>query len=180
MVFVMSDSLSFVKDYFSDSFSFDKEGAFGYLEEMDFLPHGYFFLFFLSFLASTLLPIGSELMLVGMVSAGYEPSFVIATATAGNALGACLTYWIGLIGSTFLVRRVMRFSEVSSKRGEAIFRRYGIWSLLFSWVPVVGDPICLVAGTFRVPFMRFAALVALGKGLRYAAVAWITLRALPI
>lgn len=152
---------------------------FAYFHPMDSLFLGYSSLFILSFLASTLLPVGSEFLLATMIASGYEASLVVVIATVGNSLGAFTTYVIGIAGSSFLIRRVLRLSEKSSLQAESIFRRYGSWTLLFSWVPVVGDPLCLIAGTFRMPFLRFASLVVLGKGARYAAAAWITLRALP-
>lgn len=138
--------------------------------------HSYPALFLLSFLASTLLPLGSEWLLVLLVLRRGDPLLAVAVATAGNYLGACTTYLIGLYGGTLLVRRVLRIDEAAEDRAQRVYRRYGAWSLLFSWLPVVGDPLCLVGGLLRVGFGRFSLLVGSGKLLRYAAVAWLTLQ----
>ncbi|BDV44541.1 membrane protein [Geotalea uraniireducens] len=138
--------------------------------------HSYPALFLLSFLASTLLPLGSEWLLVLLVLRRGDPLLAVAVATAGNYLGACTTYLIGLYGGTLLVRRVLRIDEAAEDRAKRVYRRYGAWSLLFSWLPVVGDPLCLVGGLLRVGFGRFSLLVGSGKLLRYAAVAWLTLQ----
>jgi membrane protein YqaA with SNARE-associated domain len=141
----------------------------------DWLVHyGLFSLFLLSFLASTLLPLGSEWMVATMLLAGEKAWAVVAVATAGNYLGALTTYWIGLYGGDFLKRRVLRMDDASTKKAERFYRRFGSVSLLFSFLPVIGDPLCLVGGVLRISFIRFTLLVASGKLARYAAVAWLT------
>ena len=138
------------------------------------LELGYPALFLLSFLASTLVPLGSEWLVVALVVAGFTPSAVVLVATVGNVLGAATSYWIGLCGSTFLATRILRMDEQALRLAEARFARYGSWGLLLSWLPVVGDPLCLVAGMLRVPLLRFFLLVLAGKAARYAVVAWAT------
>lgn len=138
--------------------------------------HGLPALFLLSFLASTLLPLGSEWLLVLLVLRRGDPLPAVAVATAGNYLGACTTYLIGLYGGTLLVRRLLRIDAAAEDRARRLYCRYGTWSLFFSWLPVIGDPLCLVGGLFRVGFGRFSLLVGSGKLLRYAAVAWLTLQ----
>ena len=138
--------------------------------------HGQPALFALSFLASTLVPLGSEWLLVAMLAARHDPALTVAVATAGNTLGACTTYAVGLWGGPLLIRRVLRIDEETERKADRLYRRYGTWSLLFSWLPVIGDPLCLVGGVLRVGFGRFAVLVAAGKLVRYAVVAWLTLR----
>lgn len=138
--------------------------------------HGYPALFLLSFLASTLIPLGSEWLLIALLLKGFAPLPVVAVATAGNALGACTSYFLGLCGSRFIEEKVLRMGAQDRQRAELVFARYGSWSLLFSWLPVVGDPLCLVAGVLRVGFPRFALLVVAGKAGRYAVVAWATLQ----
>lgn len=130
-------------------------------------------LFLLSFLAATLVPLGSEWLLALQVAAGHEPLSAIATATAGNTLGACTTYLIGLYGGVWLIRRFWRVSPQSQQRAERFYQRYGSWSLLLSWVPIIGDPLCLVGGVLRIDFGRFLVLVACGKLGRYAVVGWL-------
>jgi len=140
---------------------------------------GYLSLFFMSFLASTLLPLGSEWLLVTMLVGGYDPLPTVATATIGNYLGGAVTYLIGIgIGSgSWLIEKVMRISPEQQERARQYYRRFGAFSLFFSWLPIVGDPLCLVGGMLRINFALFTLLVASGKLARYAVTAWITLTA---
>jgi len=137
---------------------------------------GYGALFSLSFLASTLLPLGSEWLLVLMLANGYEPLTTVATATAGNYLGAVTTWLIGMYGGRWLIEKVLRVSPEQEARARNHYRRYGAFSLFFSWLPVVGDPLCMVGGMMGINFGLFSVLVASGKLLRYAVTAWITLK----
>jgi len=139
------------------------------------LEHGYPALFLLSFLASTLVPLGSEWVLAVLLINGFDPSIVVAVATVGNSCGALTTYAIGLWGGPFLVQRVLRISPESQQRSECYFARYGSWALLFSWVPILGDPLCLVGGVLRTGFWRFILLVSVGKLIRYLVVAKLVL-----
>jgi len=137
--------------------------------------HGYPALFLLSFLASTMLPLGSEWMLAALLVNGYDPVLSVAVATAGNTLGACTTYGIGMYGGPFLVSRILRISEEARQKAERFYERYGSWSLLLSWVPVLGDPLCLVGGMLRIHPGRFSLLVLTGKLTRYLVVCLIAL-----
>jgi membrane protein YqaA with SNARE-associated domain len=138
---------------------------------------GYLALFFMSFLASTLLPLGSEWLLVMMLASGYDPVAAVATATIGNYLGAVITYLIGVGGGNWLIEKIMRVSPQQQERARAYYRRFGVYSLLFSWLPVVGDPLCLVGGMLKIPFGQFSLLVFSGKLARYVITAAITLAA---
>lgn len=138
--------------------------------------YGYPALFAVSFLAATLLPLGSEWLLVAMVLQHFNPVSAVAVATAGNCLGALTTYGLGLVGSQYLVRRLLRIDPGRQQKAERFFQRYGSWSLLLSWLPVIGDPLCLVGGILKVPVSRFSLLVLAGKSARYAVVAYLTLQ----
>jgi len=145
----------------------------------DLLIHpGYITLFITSFLAATVVPFGSEWLLVTMVLQGFEPIPIVATATTGNYLGACTTYMIGVYGGSMLIRKVLRISEPSQQKAQEYFKRYGTWSLLLAWLPVIGDPLCLAGGIFKVPFPLFSILVIIGKLGRYAVVAALTMQGL--
>lgn len=135
------------------------------------LEHGYPALFLLSFLASTLVPLGSEWLLVVLLINGFDLSAVVAVATVGNSCGALTTYAVGLWGGPFLIQRILRIRPEKQRRAELYFNRYGIWALLFSWLPVIGDPLCLAGGVLRTGFGRFILLVATGKFVRYLIVA---------
>ncbi len=130
-------------------------------------------LFLLSFLASTIIPLGSEWLLVMLVLQGSPLPATVAVATLGNSLGACTTYLIGSCGSDFLSRRVLRLSDLEIGRSRRMYQRFGSWSLLFSWLPFIGDPLCLLAGAMRTPLTLFLLLVPFGKACRYAILALI-------
>lgn len=135
---------------------------------VDFIStHGYPALFLLSFLAATILPLGSEWLLATLVVQGMDPLFAVTVATAGNTLGACTTFAIGIYGGPFLIERVLRINSGSQAKAKKFFGKYGVWSILFSWLPIVGDPLCLVAGALRVRFGMFVILVLIGKLARY-------------
>lgn len=138
---------------------------------------GYGSLFMVSFLASSLLPLGSEWLLVLMLVKGYPPLATVITATAGNYLGAVATYLIGVLGGSWLIGRVLRITERQQERARGYYRRFGSATLLLSWLPVVGDPLCLVGGMMKTDFRLFSLLVAAGKLARYTIVAWISLQA---
>jgi membrane protein YqaA with SNARE-associated domain len=143
----------------------------------DWLPgYGFLSLFLLSFLASTLIPLGSEWLLIAMLLARYDPIRVVAVATLGNYLGALTSYGIGLYGGEFLKVQVLRMNDSATRKAERLYGRFGSYSLLLSWLPIVGDPLCLVGGVLRVRLLRFSLLVFSGKLVRYAAVAWLTLK----
>lgn len=133
---------------------------------------GYFALFALSFTAATLLPIGSEWLLAALLLKGGDPFLLVATATLGNLLGAVTTWLVGRYGGDFLIRRCLRIDAETQRKAEERYARYGIWSLLLSWVPIIGDPLCLIAGIFRVRLSLFIPLVGFGKLGRYLLLAW--------
>jgi membrane protein YqaA with SNARE-associated domain len=74
------------------------------------------------------------------------------------------------------MKKLLRISSSERDRAERFFARYGSWSLFFSWLPIIGDPLCLAGGLLKIPFTRFSILVASGKALRYSTVAWLTLK----
>jgi membrane protein YqaA with SNARE-associated domain len=142
--------------------------------------NGYPALFLLSFFASTLIPLGSEWLLVALIVQGFAPLPVVLVASAGNLLGACTSYGIGVCSSTFLATKILRMDGPERVRAERFFAKYGIWSLLLSWLPVIGDPLCVVAGMMKAGFGRFVLLVLTGKVARYAAVAWAAVEGRPL
>ncbi len=138
--------------------------------------YGLLSLFLLSFCASTLLPLGSEWLLVALLLNGSNPVATVAIATLGNSLGALTSYLLGRVGSDWLISRLLRIEQSRQQQAERWFNRYGSWALLFSWLPVIGDPLCLVSGSLKTPLVRFSLLVTTGKFLRYAGVGLITLQ----
>lgn len=111
-------------------------------------------------------------MLAGMlVARPQETGWLLAVATLGNTAGAAINWLLGRFAARWRARRWFPVKPMALERASAWFQRWGWWSLLLSWVPVIGDPLTLAAGLLRVPFGRFLLLVALGKAARYAAVA---------
>ncbi|MEJ2200240.1 MAG: DedA family protein [Desulfuromonadaceae bacterium] len=136
---------------------------------------GYPALFLLSFLAATLLPLGSEWLLVVLLLQGYDPLVSVALATLGNTLGALTSYAVGLWGGPYLIERVWRLDAAQRRRAETFYARFGRWSLLLAWLPLVGDPLCLIGGLLRTGWLSFVILVGAGKLARYGVVAWLVL-----
>jgi len=112
-------------------------------------------LFILSFLAATGIPVGSEWLLVLVLLKGYDPTSAVVPETVGNSLGACTTYVVGFYGGIWLSGKIMKISAEQKARSRKLYQRYGSWTLLLSWLPVIGDPICLVGGVLRVRFWFF-------------------------
>ncbi len=129
-------------------------------------------LFFSALISSTLLPGGSEALLLYRLNEGVNPLAVVLVATTGNVLGSFITYGMGRLGNEAIHRKWLRISEQQTERAERWFEKYGRSSLLFAWLPVVGDPLCLVAGLLRCSVISFLLLVTLGKLGRYAFLAW--------
>lgn len=128
-------------------------------------------LFLSAFLAATLLPGSSEAMLTGLVLAERWSAWtLLAAASLGNVLGSVVNWIAGRLLSRLKGTRWSPVSERAYDRAAGVFERYGMWSLLFAWAPVVGDPLTVVAGALRVPFVPFLVLVTLGKVARYLAV----------
>ncbi len=133
-------------------------------------------LFLLSFLAATVIPLGSEWLLVVMLLNGFSPAESVLTATVGNYLGGCTTYLIGIWGSGFVIQKLLRTGDEELKRAKRLYEKFGSWSLLLSWLPIIGDPLCLMAGIFRIGFTRFSLLVFTGKFFRYTTLAVLTVQ----
>lgn len=132
---------------------------------------GYLGLFLSAFLAATLLPLSSEAVLAALAAAeGSDALLLLGIATAGNTLGAVVNWWLGRFCLRWSGRRWFPFSDDQLARAADRFRRFGLWSLLFAWLPLIGDPLTFAAGVMRVRILPFVLLVGIGKGARYAVV----------
>jgi membrane protein YqaA with SNARE-associated domain len=127
-------------------------------------------LFGWSFLAATVLPLGSEPVLFALARSGYGWIPLVLVATAGNYLGACTTYYLGRQAARAVAQRVGPSGR--EHRAAQYVRDYGQPIMVFSWVPIVGDALVAAAGAAEMPFGGFSFWVVVGKALRYAAVAW--------
>lgn len=129
--------------------------------------------FLASLISSTLLPMGSEAVLLAYI--GHVPAMVwvaLAVATLGNTLGGVITFWMGR-GAEALCERYATSggSDRWTRNARQWVGRWGAPVLLLSWLPVIGDPLCAVAGWLRLPFWRSVIYIAIGKALRYLAIA---------
>ncbi len=129
-------------------------------------------LFLSAFLSATLLPGTSEALLTALLLEGEaDVALLLFAATAGNLLGSLVNWVLGRYFASFRERRWFPVTQASYDRAERWFTRFGSWSLLFAWLPVVGDPLTVAAGLLRVPFWRFFVLVGIGKAARYLFIA---------
>lgn len=139
----------------------------------------YLSLFFSGFIAATLFPASSEVLLLTLQAQGYSLLWLFVAATAGNTLGSCVNWYLGIRVLDFQHKRWFPVSPAALSRAQRQFQRFGSYSLLLAWLPVVGDPLTLVAGVLKVRFSLFLPLVLLGKAARYAVLlaagsAWFT------
>jgi membrane protein YqaA with SNARE-associated domain len=128
-------------------------------------------LFVSAFLAATLLPGGSEAVLAALTVAGKgDPAALFLVASIGNTLGSVVNWALGRGIAHWRDRPWSPIAPAQYEAASRHFARYGVWSLLFAWLPFVGDPLTVIAGALRVPLARFVVLVGIGKAARYAAV----------
>jgi membrane protein YqaA with SNARE-associated domain len=127
---------------------------------------GYGSLFFGAFLASSLVPLNSEILLLIAISKNLDPWISLMVATLGNCLGGITNYLIGRLGNPNWLKRVgLNHEKIDSF--ELRIQKYGYWLAFFSWIPFVGDPLTAALGFFRVPWMPVVIFSAVGKFLRY-------------
>jgi membrane protein YqaA with SNARE-associated domain len=141
------------------------------------IEFGYFGLFIAAFLAATILPLSSELVLSVLLLSGLSPTTLVIVATVGNVLGSLTNYALGYWASLAFVKKWLKLSEAEFESAEERFKKYGLFSLLFAWVPIIGDPITVIAGILRIRLWLFLILVTIGKLLRYIVISYLTLQA---
>jgi len=125
-------------------------------------------LFLLAFSAATLLPGGSEAGLLAMASLSpYSTLTLLVVASTGNILGSVLNYWLGRLALHYQNRKWFPVSASQLKKAQDWFSRWGQWSVLLAWMPVIGDPITVAAGVMRMSFGLFFLLVMISKTIRY-------------
>ncbi|MFA5677898.1 MAG: YqaA family protein [Pseudomonas sp.] len=137
---------------------------------------GYLGLFLSSFIAATFLPLQSELVLVSLLlTERFSVAGLFAVATLGNVLGSLVNWVLGLYLLRWQHSRWFPVSAEQLARAQQGYRKYGFWSLLLSWMPVIGDPLTLAAGVMREPLWRFLVMVSLAKAGRYLVLILLTL-----
>ena len=132
----------------------------------------YLILFFSAFLSATLLPLGSEALLIYNLKEGYNLYILLFVATLGNSLGSVVNYYFGFKGEEYLLKKGLikeKYLQISKK----YFDKFGAISILFAWLPIIGDPITFVAGVLKYDFKKFLVLVIISKFSRYLFIALI-------
>ena len=132
----------------------------------------YFILFGSAFISATLFPLGSEALLIYDIKEGYNIYLLLFFATLGNSLGSILNYYLGLKGEEYLIEKKLlkeKYIDISKR----YFDKYGFITILFSWLPIIGDPITFIAGVLKYDFKKFVILVIISKFSRYLFIALV-------
>jgi len=123
-------------------------------------------LFLTSFASATLLPGGSEALFVYLLSEHLNPILLLVVATIGNTLGSFVNYILGKYATDFALSKGY-MKEKHLQKATSLFEKYGAWSLLFSWLPIIGDPLTFVAGIVHYAWWKFVLIVSFAKLARY-------------
>ncbi|MFH1126502.1 MAG: YqaA family protein [archaeon] len=139
------------------------------------LPDIYIYasVFATSFLASTILPLGSEGVVALAIRSGHNAVIIVLIASVGNFLGSLTNYYVGYYGEKTILSRLIKITEKDIHKAKKYFDRHGSPILFFSWLPIVGDALTLFAGIIRADLKRFTFFVFTGKLARYIAIAFI-------
>ena len=127
----------------------------------------YLTLFLVAFLAATILPLSSEVVLAGLSSTSGEKILLLVVASFGNVLGSSFNWVLGKYARNLETKKWFPFSTNQLLKASFWFTKYGKWSLLFAWLPIIGDPLTFIAGVVRMRFVPFLVLVTIGKVSRY-------------
>ena len=134
----------------------------------------YLSLFVISFLAATIIPFSSEFTLAGLIAtSNYDNLLLLVVVSFGNVLGSVVNWVLGFYFRNLTTKKWSPFKDKQIENSSKWFSKFGKWSLLFAWVPILGDPLTFVAGLLRVRFLDFVILVAIGKVSRYLIVFYL-------
>ncbi|MCP4971129.1 MAG: DedA family protein [Arcobacter sp.] len=132
----------------------------------------YLTLFISALVSATLFPLGSEALLIYDIKQGYNLFLLIFFASLGNILGSVINYYLGLKGEEYLEsKKILKKQKI--EKYKTFFDKYGAFSLLLSWAPIIGDPITLIAGILKYDIKKFLLLVSISKTLRYVILAYL-------
>ena len=141
----------------------------------------YLSLFTVCFLVATIIPFGSEIYFATLLAMGnYNSLLLLIAAATGNILGSVFNWICGYYAAYFLKKKWFLISQNQVDKATNFFLKYGKWSLLFAWVPFLGDPLTFVAGTLKYSFYPFLLLVSIGKIGRYLVIYFSVLWAINI
>ena len=127
----------------------------------------YLTLFSIAFLAATIFPFSSEVVLAGLSATSGEKIPLLVVASFGNVLGSSFNWVLGKYTRNLETKKWFPFSTNQLQKASFWFTKYGKWSLLFAWLPIIGDPLTFIAGVVRLRFVPFLIFVTIGKVSRY-------------
>ena len=131
-------------------------------------PAEYLGLFLFGALATTMVPLSPEVAAVGVWKLGMPIIPTIIALSLGNYVGNVINYWIGTLGKTWILEKYFRIKPKRLRKARMWFEKYGPPILLFSWLPVIGDPLTIVPGLVKYSFKKFTIYVLIGKVIHYA------------
>ena len=134
----------------------------------------YIYLFFSALISATLFPLGSEALFIYDITQNFNIIILLIVATIGNSLGAVVNYYMGYGGEEYLIEKKM-INPDKIEKYKTYFDKYGIYTLLFAWLPIIGDPITMIAGVLRYNIKIFIIVVTISKFLRYLFLAFLTI-----
>jgi membrane protein YqaA with SNARE-associated domain len=140
---------------------------------MDYISLGYFGIFIAAFLAATILPAPSEIIIVLAFQNNFSVEFVIIFATLGNSFGSFTNYYIGRFGIQLFKSKNLTFKENRKQYWIQKSNQYGYWLGFLAWVPIIGDPLIILLGALKINYKPLFATISLGKLIRYLIVTWI-------
>jgi membrane protein YqaA with SNARE-associated domain len=131
------------------------------------LEYGYLGLFVGAFLAATIIPFSSDVMLVGLLAVGGNPYLAVAVATLGNWLGGISSYWLGRLGKWEWLEKVFKVKRETVEKQRQRVSRYGSLLAFFTWLPLVGDIMAIALGFYRLDARKVALFMLIGKCARF-------------
>ncbi|MFN4235481.1 MAG: YqaA family protein [Bacteroidia bacterium] len=138
----------------------------------DWFEYGYWGLFLASFLAATILPFSSEVILASMLLGGFDVTLCLMLATLGNWLGGMSSYGLGYLGNIERLEKWLGFKREKLPKFRLYVRKYGSYTAFFCWLPVIGDPLAVALGIFKTNVFLVSIWMFLGKAIRYAVMAY--------
>ena len=134
----------------------------------------YLYLFFSALISATLFPLGSEALFIYNITQNLNLITLLLVATIGNSLGSIINYYMGYKGEEYLLKKKM-LNQSKIDKYKTYFDKYGVYTLLFAWLPIIGDPLTIIAGVLKYNIKIFIIVVTISKFLRYFVLLLLTL-----
>jgi len=134
--------------------------------------YGYWGMFVSAFLAGSVFPLSSEIVMLGLIAAGLDPWLLVAYGTVGNVLGSLLNYSIGMLGRMDWIERYLRVKHEELERARRFMAGRGAWMGFFSFLPMIGEGVTIVLGLMRANLLISVISITIGKLLRYVLIVY--------